>query len=474
MRLPVIPRVGASVGVIVALSLFELRLQHVNPTTAALSMVVALLAIAARWGLVESIAASLAAGVCFNFFFLEPVRTLTIGHPQDLVAFGAFLVTAVVASHLSSSAKRRAMEANRRKHEMERLYQLSQVLMSMNRDQPLPLQIASRIAEVFQLDAVLFFDRESGKVHRGGANATSVSAAKLRESAEHDAIFFREDGFRVLPMPAGSLAVPDALVTRTTQQSLAQLAGVALKHRCAEEEASRAAAAHQSEELKSVMLDALAHDFKTPLTSLKAAASDLLSAPSQEAPDRELLEIVNEQADLMNSMVSDALEMARVEAGGFSPRKTSQPVKELVSNALRRGAGRIDQHPIDIRIDDALGPVEVDAKLLEIVIWQLVDNAAKFSPPDAPIVIRAGQENGSVFVAVADRGPGVSEADKAGMFERFYRGREARKRIPGTGMGLAIARDIIRAHGGDIHVNSRLGEGCEVVFSIPAIALVRA
>jgi K+-sensing histidine kinase KdpD len=341
-------RVCLSLAIVTGISLAEFRLGRVNHTTVALTLLLAVLAIAAWWGLLESLVASVAGMLCFNYLFLPPVGAWTIADPENWVALITFVGTATVASQLSASAKRRA-------------------------------------------------------------------TAQAR----------------------------------------------------AEEAASRAEAARQSEEMKSAMLDALAHDFKTPLTAIKAAVSSLLGDESAAPAHKELLQVVDEEADRLTWLVDESVQIARIEAGRMKLRKQPQAVAQLIREALERMAGALESRVVEVHASNAIPPVPADCELVLIVLRQLLDNAVKYSPPGSPIVIGAAEKGASVVVTVTDCGPGIPQADLNRVFEKFYRGPRARERVPGTGMGLAIAREIVRGHGGDLSVVSRTGQGSEFSFALP-------
>ncbi len=466
-------RAGLSVGIIAALALANFWVIHVNTTTVALTLLLAVLGIATRWGLLESLIASLAGMLCFNYFFLPPVGRWTIADPQNWVALFAFLVTAVVASHLSATVKRRAAEATARQREMERLYALSRSLMLMDAQSPSARQIAHHIAQVFQFQSVVLYDRAAEEIHRAGPVDAPWADGRLRDAALQGTVFTDvKENLTVLPISlggkvSGSLALPSSPASETVLRAIAQLAAIVLERARAQEAASRAEAVRQSEELKSAMLDALAHEFKTPLTSVKAAVSSILDDGSTPPAHTELLRVVDEETDRLTSMVTEAIQVARIEAGQIELRKAPQSMAHLIRQSLAKLARTLESRPLEVHVSEDLPAVSADAELVGIVTRQLVDNAARYSPPDSPIAIRAVQQGDSVVVGVADRGPGLSESDRSRVFEKFYRGRAARERIPGTGMGLAIAREIIQAHHGDIWVESVPGQGSEFLFSLP-------
>ncbi|RPI15724.1 MAG: sensor histidine kinase, partial [Acidobacteriales bacterium] len=235
----------------------------------------------------------------------------------------------------------------------------------------------------------------------------------------------------------------------------------------AEEAAGKAEAARQSEEMKSAMLDALAHEFKTPLTAIKAAVSSLLSDNSASPAHKELLQVAEEEADRLTWLVNESVQVARIEAGRMELRKQPQAIAPLIHEVLGRMTGALESRIVEVRTSNDLPPVPADRELLLIVLRQLLDNAAKYSPPGSPIVVGASEEKGAVVVTVTDRGPGIPQADLNRVFEKFYRGPHARQSVPGTGMGLAIAREIVRGHGGELKVVSCSGQGSEFSFALP-------
>ena len=233
------------------------------------------------------------------------------------------------------------------------------------------------------------------------------------------------------------------------------------------EEASRAEAARQSEVLKSALLDALAHDFKTPLTSIKAAATSLLGHDHPEA-DRELMTIINEEADRLNHLVAEVLAMVRIEAGKLHLEKRPLDVGEVVESTIGELKPVLQGRLVEVRLQDALPPADADFEFVQQALRQLVDNALKYSPPGSPLTISARSGDGRVVLSVADHGSGIDEQEQLHIFDKFFRAREHRFRVPGTGMGLAIAKGIVEAHGGKIWVTSEPGQGSVFSFSLPA------
>lgn len=470
-------RILASLGLIVVVTFFSFRLLPVNEITAGFLYLVAILFIATVAGLVESTVASIAAMLCFNFYFLPPVGTLTIEDPRNWVALFAFLVTSLTASQLSARAKRRTSEVIDRQNEIERLYSLSRALLLADATRPIAKQIVEQIAQAFEFPAVALYNRGTGEIYRAGFDDPAAAIdAELKDAAVRSE-FRRDDdrGLSITPIrlgrqPIGSLAVRGAFLSDAALQSLVNLVAIWLERALSEETLNRAEISRRSEELKSTLLDAIAHEFKTPLTSIKAVTTDLLSDPAVKLDEhqRELISIADEGADRLSTLVTQAIQLARIEGGKFQLQRGIHFPGSLISSALRQMKSLTDGREIKVCIADELPLVSVDAELVQMVIAHLIDNALKYSPRGAPISIGVRMSDGHAIIYVADRGAGIGEEEQSRIFDKFYRGTKE-QHLKGTGMGLAIAREIIHAHGEEIRVTSKPGEGSEFSFSLPLV-----
>jgi len=468
-------RIAAVIGIVAAITLICFRLIPVNATTAGFAYLVAILFIAARWGLTEATVGSLVSVVCFNYFFLPPIRTFTIADPQNWVALIAFLATSITASHFSTQARKRTLEAMDRQREMEKLYALSRSILLIEPSRPVPKQLAMQIAQSFDATAVALYDRDTDEFFRAGPEDFADSDGKLRQAAIEGTLFKDEatrtvvTSVRLGAQPIGSLGIHGVTLSDSALQGLSNLVAIGLERLRVQEAASKAEAARQSDELKSTLLDALAHEFKTPLTSIKAASTALLSSHAlNQDQQRELVSIVDEETDRLSVLVTEAIQMARIEAGRVVLRRESHSVEDLVESVLDKLRPSVEDRKIELKIAAGLPPVWVDGELIEVALRQLVDNAFKYSPAGSPVSLTAELRDNRVVVSVGDHGPGIPEAEQSRIFEKFYRAEAARHQIPGAGLGLVIAREIIHAHGGEIWVDSKPGEGAVFQFSLPA------
>jgi two-component system sensor histidine kinase KdpD len=456
------------------LALYRLALP-VNSTTVALSLLIAILAISARWGLADATAASLAAIVGLNYFFLPPVGTLTIEDPQNWVALAAFLATAATASQLSERARRRAAEAEERRREVERLYALVQGVMLIASPRNTVRELLDHVVRIFDVRGAAFYSRAADDVVRSGPGAGELADHDLRVAAELEAPSLDAQSelslapVRLGARPLGGLALKGPPPGPEVARAIADLIALSIERARAIEEASRVEAERQSEALKSALLDALAHDIKTPLTSIKAAATSLLGAPRPD-PDRELLTIINEETDRLVQLAAEVVAMARIEAGKLHLERRAVSVEEIVTGALNELHPAWKGRPCHIDVAADLPALDADPEFIQQVLKQLIDNALKYSPEESPVEVSARREDARIVIGVADRGPGVEDADRARIFDKFYRGRRHRFSVKGTGMGLAIAKGIVEAHGGEIWVESGAGRGSVFYVALPAYA----
>lgn len=475
-RVEVGVRVLGALALIAGATFFCFHIVKVNGVTAALTFLLVVLGVGTHWGLAEALAASIAGMLCLNYFFLPPIGSFTIADPQNWIALFAFAVTAVIASHLSSSAKRQELEISRRQREMEQLYTLSRNLLLLDTRGPLARLIPNQVAQVFDLQGVAYFDRATDQIHWAGPQDIPVEASRLRDAAVQGTVFHDAAAHTtVIPIslggpPIGSLAIQGTTVSEAALHSISNLAAITLERAHVQEVATRAEAARQSEELKSTLLDALAHEFKTPLTPIKAAVTSMLSDGCTTPNHQELLHIVDEETDRLNTMLTEAIQISRIEGGKLRLHQSPQSMSGLIRVQLDRLGESLEGRKVVVEVPEDLPRVSVDPEFIGIVIGQLLNNALRYTPPGSPLAIRSRVEEGGIVTSIEDSGPGIPEPEQQHVFEKFYRGKEHRERIPGTGVGLAIAREIVRAHGGKIWVESQPGQGAKFLFSVPCAA----
>jgi two-component system, OmpR family, sensor histidine kinase KdpD len=412
--------------------------------------------------------------LAFNYYFLPPVGTFTVADPKNWVTLGAFLVTSILASQLSSRARKEAEVADRRRREIERLYAFSQKLLGEGNVIQLLNAVPNHIVDTFEAGAAAVFLPEKQKFYRSGLGALQLDEDRLRDAFSRDEpAIDQHAGFCFAPVrlgvrPIGSFGISGVPPSRQTLEALGTLIGIAIERARNVELLGKAEADRQGERLKSALLDSITHDFRTPLTSIKASITTLLSnGTTGPVPQRELLIVINEECDRLNHLVEEAAEMARLEAGEVELKLAPVSPRAIVEAALAHSRNALGSREVRVEISPTLPPVRADLDRIREVVCHLVDNAHHYSPIDRPIRITAEAVGNSVVISVADQGSGIEELEQGIIFDKFYRGKDQRYLVQGTGMGLPIAKALVEAHGGSISVTSQLGHGSVFSFVLP-------
>lgn len=447
-------------------------------------------AVASRYGRAPSIFACLLSVAAFDFFFVPPYFTFAVADTQYLVTFGIMLVVALVISQLTIRIRWGAEAARQRERRTAALYALSRELAS-TRGVPNILQAAVRhIAEVFRSQIVVLLPDVSGQlaVQPGLPGRFPVDASELGVSqwafahgqmAGLGTATLPGAKALYLPLSASGKALgvlgiqpedPHSLEAPEHVHQLETFANqtaLALERARLAEEAQQAQVRAEAERLRSSLLSSVSHDLRTPLASITGAASSLLEnwGDLDASARQELLETLHEEADRLNRLVNNLLNMTRIESGALQVRREWHPLEEIVGAALGRLAKPLGDRPVTTRLPAELPLVPVDDVLMEQVFINLLDNAIKHTPAGSAIEIGAEAGEGSVAVEVTDSGAGLRPGDEVRVFERFYRGPTVT--ASGAGLGLAICRGIVEAHGGRIWAENRTGGGMAFRFTIP-------
>jgi len=472
-RLPIRAfRFALALGIVLGITFFYRGVLTVNQTTVALTFLLAILAVSTFWGFAVSAFMSVAAVLAFNYYFLPPIGTFTIADPQNWVALFAFLAASLIASQLSARIRREAEEAQLRRSEIEKLYAFSQQLLVSGNVISLLNAIPNHLVDTFEVGAAALYLEYKKKFYHSGAAAHIDEEEMRRAMAREEPLIDTDRSLSLVPVrmgtrPIGSLGISGRPLSRQTLEALGTLIAVAFERARAVEDLGKTEAAREGERLKSALLDSVTHDFRTPLTSIKASVTSLLSTPSAEKQQRELLTVINEECDRLNQLVGDAAEMARLDAGEFELKLEPHPIKEIVFAALQQCKSALGDRPVRVQLDAELPPVRADFARVKDVLTRLIENADAYSPKDQPMTVSAEVSGDFIATTVADRGPGIEDMELGLIFDKFYRGKNQRYLVQGTGMGLPIAKAIVEAHGGTIGVTSQLGRGSVFSFSLP-------
>lgn len=469
-----------------------LRVAHVsNPTTVALAYLLISLFVASLGDLIPATAVSIAATLCFNYFFLPPVGTFTIADPHNWVALVSFLIVSTVASRLSASARAKAQEALDRRNELTRLFDLTRDILLTTTRQGALAAIARHVARRFELDmvAICMPQPEGGwEIHQGGAVTTDIAAADLdlafaaaSGAIEFDARTRAYGGHREAPSSIGPITLaPVRLGARTigllatggrslepgTRDAVAGLVAIALERSEFLEERRGAELTRQRAELSSALLASLSHDLRTPLTAIRTAVSNLDSVELPEDQRREQARLAAGQIDRLTRLFEEILDMARIDAGSVHPEHSWTTPAEIVEAAIAHASTALAGRDVQVEApDDVI--VEIDPRLAASALAHLLENAAQYAPT-GQIAVRGWIEQQELRLEVRDQGPGLQAPELERLFEPFYRGEDVRQHVAGTGMGLAITRGLVHADGGRVWAENVAPHGASFTIAVPA------
>jgi len=424
------------------------------------------------WGFWEASVTSLIAVNCLNYFFVPPMLTFRISDPQDWVALATFEITALTVSRLSTRVQGQARAEARQRAQVEKLYELGRRILFLDRRQTIGPQIVSLIQEIFRTESVALFDATLARLDATGSRAEDLEQLARRAYFQDSALEGADEHtwahvLRLGSSPIGAIALRGLELDRLAMEPIASLAAIALERARSFEKESRAEAERQTEQLRTTVLDALAHAFKTPLTAIQTASSGLLDAGRLSTDDAELAALIDEQAELLNRLASKLLQMARIDAAEVRLRRERVSVLTLIEDVLARY--REQCHGRSVSVSGSADRLEVlgDREILAAALEQFIDNAFKYSTPGSPISVTAEENLGEIIIAVHNEGQPIQAADRERLFERFYRAEESRHRASGTGLGLSIVKKAAEAHGGRTWVVSEERTGTTFFFALP-------
>ena len=451
------------------------RMALLNHTTVALAFLVCVLLAAYRWRLACSVYLSLLCTLLYNVFFLPPVGRLTIADPQNWIALAAFLATSVLVSQLSERNLREAEKSEARRREVELLYELSRTLLVKEDVQSIAREAPASLFNIFGFKAVgLYLAASNSTLYADPGGVLQVENELRRIALEQrEGIEVRND-VQIIPLRMGMrhslgvLAVAGSPFAQSYLETVASVVSVAVERASALDRSARAEAARESERLRTALVDSVTHELRTPLTAIRAASSALLE-PSEISPSQrsELIEVIEEEGQRLDRLISQAIEMARLDSETLKPQLALQDARELVEIVLDRLKRRLREHPVILESCPGLPNARIDRALMERVLQHLLENAVAYSSPGAPITVRINRESDHLLFEVADCGQGIESEDLPFIFEKHFRGRRQNASSLGTGMGLAIAKAMMKVQGGEISVESTPGTGTTFRVRIP-------
>ena len=439
---------GLTVGMVAVSTLVvNVLTPHVPVDSAGVFYLVAVLAASSLYGLWWGLATSLLAAVAFNFFFLPPAHTLVIDSSSDWLALGAFAVTAVVTSDLAARERRNRAEAAQRATEAR-----------------LGERFATLIAEAPDLESIL---PELGREAARALGASDGIVSRDREESHPDGVPLELSGRLVgeLRLVGGAPELARSAPALRVGRSLASLIVLGEERERRRRQQVQAEALARSNELKTALLRAVSHDLRSPLMAITTAAGGLRYAELDE-DDRELLQTISEQSDRMSRMIDDLLDLSRLTAGALEPAADWIDPRELAESAIEESVSGDQESRLTLAVGHDLPLVRGDEPQLKRVLVNLIENALKFSPPDSTVTVSVGERPDVVETTVTDTGMGIPTDELTTIFEPFYRS-SSHSGVPGSGLGLAVARGLADANGCTLTVTSEPGVGSSFVLRVP-------
>lgn len=442
-------------------AIFFLLREVLDTTLVALLYLIPLGIITARWGLGPGITSALVTFLTFNYFFIQPYYTFTVHRPADVVILVVFLVVAVVISQLVGRAQAGLAAATAREREATQLYELSTALTGLHDDHAIAQILAKQVQAVAEGEYV--------ELNITGTHSFAFHSPEVNSPARPTDLTVPIESARG---PLGEIRLWRAAPAISASekrlfQTFASQGALALERAWLAQAESRAQVLEESDRLKSAILSSVSHELRTPLSTIKAAASSLRGREvGWDSPARaELIAAIDDEADHLNMLVGNLLDMSRIESGALKPKREWNILPEIIGSVLARMKHIAVQHKLEIDVPESLPLVPVDYVQMEQVFTNLVSNSLKYAPVKTVVSIRARVGDEWVYVQVSNQGPQVPPEHLERIFDKFYR-ITAADRVSGTGLGLSICKGIIEAHGGRIWAEN-LPDGLAFNFTLP-------
>ncbi|HSV25231.1 MAG TPA: sensor histidine kinase KdpD [Xanthobacteraceae bacterium] len=492
------PYLVALLAVAVGLGVAEAIQPWLGIENVDLIFLTAVVGVAVRYGLWPSLAASVAASLCYNFFFLPPIFTFTIADPTNVVAFFFFIVMAVIVSNVAARVRTQAVVATMRARATESLYAFSRKLAGAGTVDDVLWATAYQTALMLKVRVVLLLPENGSIVLKAGyppedtLDTADLAAAKWAWESDRAAGRGSETlpGAKrlFLPMHTGRGAVgivgidsdkPGPLLTpdqRRLLDALMDQAALAIDRVRLVDDLERAKRTAETDRLRSALLTSISHDLKTPLAAVLGAAGTLrgLSDALDQHAKTDLLATIIDEAERLNRFIANLLDMTKLESGAIVPNSALHDLGEIVGSALERTSKILAQHRVEVDLAKDLPMVEIDPVLFEQVLFNLLDNAAKYAPARTTVRVQSWRDWESVGLQVLDEGEGIPPGDLEQIFDKFYRARKVDQVRAGTGLGLAISRGFIEAMHGTISAANRTDRmGAVFTIRLPVPTQVR-
>jgi two-component system, OmpR family, sensor histidine kinase KdpD len=451
---------------------------HFNLSSATSIHLLLVTTIALRWGFIEASIVSLLSVACLDYFFTQPVFVFYMTDTHDWVALFTFESVALLVSRLSNQIRKHAREAERSRSQVQKLYDLSQHILLLDRQKPVEQELASLIQSTFEMRGVALWNAQELQLARSG-DCSEVADDEVRstyfmESTRDD--MSTATSRRVLRLGArsiGSMVLCGHSLDSASINATLSLTAIAIERARSFSAETSAEAARQSEQLRAAVLDGLAHAFKTPLTTIISSSSGLLEMDRLPGTEKKLVVLIDQQAAQLNDLTTRLLKTARLDKAELKLRRERIDLSELITSSIAAASQELGNHPIDLEPVRQASAVWGDRQMLQMAILQLFDNAAKYGNPNSSITIGVHEEEAEALISVGNEGSFIAPEEKEKIFQRFYRSPGSDHRASGTGIGLSVVKRITEAHRGRVWVNSDRQRGTTFFLALPRMAKER-
>ena len=447
---------------------------HFNLSSATSVHLFLVTAIALRWGFLEASIISLLSVVCLDYFFTQPLFKFYMTDTHDWVALVTFESVALLVSRLSNKLSRHAREAEIHRFQLQKLYELSQDVLLLDHQKPIDQQLTDLIQVTLQAKEVALWNAYDLHLCKSGTSEIAdeeVRSTYFIECNEDDSL--TATSRRVLrsgTRAIGSLIICGHSLDAASINATASLTAVAIERARSFAAESRAEAARQSEQLRSAVLDGLAHAFKTPLTTIRSSSSGLLEMDTLSGAEKRLVALIDQHADHLNDLTTRLLRTAKIDTADLKLKREQIDLTQLIQNSIEASVQDLGEHSVHLQSKLHRSVVWADRQLLEMALFQLLDNAAKYGDHDSSILIDVQEEQAETLISIRNEGSFIPIHEREKIFERFYRSPGSDRRASGTGIGLSVVKRITEAHQGRAWVNSGEHTGTTFFITLPRTA----
>jgi two-component system, OmpR family, sensor histidine kinase KdpD len=444
---------------------------HLNLATTISVYLFVTLAIAHKAGFAEASIVSVVATLCLDYYFAAPLLSLRVDRPEDWTALATFEGVSLIVSRLSYRARRHQLMSEKQSIEQKALCELCRDLLLLDWKQSPEQQLCILIKRSFPLQGVALWNAYEDALSRLGETPNAEDATK--------AVYFNErnyddtsnhTSFRVLFLgtrAVGALMLHGHLIDSLSINSIASITALVIERTRSLAVEMNAEAERHSEELRSALLDGLAHAFKTPLATITVASSGLLAASELSARQTRLVDLINREATRLSELTTRLLRTSKLEPAQLVLRESLVDLRTLVQEVLNECADQLKSRRVDVFIMPEVTRVRCDPQLLKLALVQILDNAVKYGCQDSLVRVSAEHSGAQAVLRIRNQGSYIPPTERNKVFTRFYRSPSVEHRAPGTGLGLSVAKKAVEAHGGRISIESDVQTGTTFVIAIP-------